>query len=251
MADLTGKLSQVGNIVLDTEAATNYNAMVTAYNSPITILSGYKSEWDIYKEFIDHLKPDFEGSIDVDFVKATLEKAQPTEQDRASLASTFANANNGWFDFSPLLNNSAWANFKKYKASWVHPFLKDGEEIIGWPNKVDTDPRRSGKLLVLQVEQASLNWLFQNSYKYGFIWYGPTDGTFLYIGKDVTFGESFTKAAAFGLKAASYVAYKAGPNPKADPVEADVTTYVNGLTDTTFRANLQWTGWKAIMNEVS
>jgi hypothetical protein len=251
MADLTGKLSQVGNIVLDTEAATNFNAMVTAYNSPITIVSGYKSEWDIYKEFIDYLKSDFEGSFDIDEAKAMLEKAQPTEADRTSLASMFANANSGWFDFSPLLNNSAWANFKKYKASWVHPFLKEGEEVLGWPNKADLDPRRSGKLLVLQVEQASLNWLFQNSYKYGFIWYGPTDGTFLYVGKDVAFGENFTKAAAFGLKAASYVVYKAGPSPKADAVEADVTAYINGLADTTLRGNLQWTGWKAIMNEVN
>lgn len=250
MADLTGKLSQVGNIVLDTEAATNYNAMVTAYNSPITLLSGYKSDWDIYKEYVDYIKPNSGVSIDVSEAKAILEKPQPTEGDRTTLSNLFANANNSWFDFSPLLNNSAWANFKKYKASWVHPFLKDGEEILGWPNKIDIDPRRSGKLIVLQVEKASLNWLFQNSYKYGFIWYGPTDGTFLYIGKDVTFSESFTKAAAFGLGAAAYVAYKAGPSPKADPVEADVTAYVNGLTDTTFRANLQWTGWKAIMNEV-
>jgi hypothetical protein len=250
MADLTGKLSQVGNVVLDTEAATNFNAMVTAYNSPITILSGYKSEWDLYREYVTYFNPNSGVGIDIESAKAYLDKPQPTDADRQQLGTMFTNADGAWFDFSPLLNNSAWANFKKYKTSWVHPFMKPDQEIIGWPHKVSMDPRRSGKLLVLQVDQASLNWLFQNSYKYGFVWYGPTDGTFLYVGKSITFSDEFKKAATFGLKAASYIAYKAGPSPKADPVEQDITTYVNNLSDDTFKRRLQWTGWEAIMNPI-
>jgi hypothetical protein len=250
MADLTGKLSQVGNVVLDTEAATNFNAMVTAYNSPITILSGYKSEWDLYREYVTHFNPNSGVGIDIEDAKAYLDKPQPTDADRQQLSTIFANADGSWFDFAPLLNNSAWAAFKKYKTSWVHPFMKSDQEILGWPHKVDVDPRRSGRLLVLQVDSASLNWLFQNSYKYGFVWYGPTDGTFLYVGKDGTFSEDFKKIATFGIKAASYVAYTASPSPKADATEADVTAYVNSIADASFKQKLQWTGWAAIMNEI-
>lgn len=276
MANLSGSLSQIGNIVLLTEAATAYQQMATAYGKNLLAECGYMSEWDLYKEYGDCFAPltgaypsEEEIARETDTFNATIKgliaKPDPTEADRTTLKDFFKDKGYGWFDYSkqqtaPGSENLKWFAFQKYKTSWTHPVLQDGTEFYAAPNTINKDPRRTGRYVLIAGQDTNqLTWLYQNSYKYGFIWYGPQDGAFFYVGMDKKVSATAEKALALGMDANMYrlVENKTG---KAPQTHQDVESYLNtllptlvlpnGTPDENERGKYKWTYWAVVMNQI-
>lgn len=258
MADITGQLSQIQNVALYTEAAVNYSEMATALGSELPIAYGYMSEWDWYVDvdpcvFIsptDNVKIAKYAEI-----KALVQKPDVTEAERAQIKAFYSGLGLNEFDASKHpLSDKTWAGFKNYDITWPHPFFKQdfAAKIVGWPHKLAEDPRRSGKLLVLQNAAASMEWLIENSYKYGFVWYGPTNDTFLYVGQAAAFGEDFKNAAAMGLKAPIYQFFKQAKG-KAPASKQELTDWINSLPTEGYGSQPKtklannWIAWDVIM----
>lgn len=270
MANLSGSLSQIGNIVLLTEAATAYQQMVAAYGKDMPAECGYMSEWDLYKEYGECFAPlvgaypsQAEIARETDTFNSTIKgliaKPDPTEADRATLKDFFKDKGYGWFDYTkqqtaPGSENLKWFAFQKYKTSWAHPVLQDGTDLYAAPNRIEVDPRRTGRYVIIAGQDANqLTWLYQNSYKYGFIWYGPQDGAFYYIGMDKKVGPTAEKALTLGMAANMYrfVENKTGTAPNTPQ---DVENYVKNLLPTlpndVERGKYRWTYWAVVMNQI-
>lgn len=260
MANLSGSLSQIGNAVLLSEAATKFQEMSTAYGKDIAIETAYASEWDLYKEYTEcFINPD--QSLQDTFnstIKGLVEKPNPTEADRSTLKNFFKNMGYGDFDYTrqttaPGSDNLKWFKFQKFKTSWTHPFFATDTDIYAAPNTIDTDPRRTGKYVLIKTAGDSnlLKWLFQNSYKYGFVWYGPQDGAFMYIGMDKQLGAKAKKALTLGYDANMYrlIENKTG---KAPETQQEVENYIKKLPamDPAERQKYDWTHWAVVMNQV-
>ena len=270
MANLEGSLSQIGNIALLTEAATAYQQMAAAFGKDLPAECGYMSEWDLYKEYTECYAPvagTYPTQTDVinetetfnATIKGLVAKPDPTEADRTAIKDFFKDKGYGWFDYtkqqtSPGSENLKWFAFQKYKVSWAHPTLQDGMEFYAAPNTIDTDPRRTGRYVLITGQDTNqLAWLYQNSYKYGFIWYGPQDGAFYYIGADKKVSATAEKALALGMGANMYRYIKAKTGtPPATP--QDVESYVKNLLPTlpnqVERDKFKWTYWAVVMNQI-
>lgn len=269
MADLNGQLSQIGNVVLLTEAATAYQQMAAAFGKDLPAECGYMSEWDLYKEYGDCFAPMAGGyptpaqvATETDTFNATIKgliaKPDPTDADRGTLNNFFKDKGYGWFDYTkqqtaPGSENLKWFAFQKYVTSWAHPVLKNGTELYATPNTINTDPRRTGRyVMIAGQDENQLNWLFQNSYKYGFIWHGPQPGAFYYVGMDKKPGATAEKALSLGMRANMYryVQVKTGSPPAT---QQDVDAYVKSLTDSLSDDNekgkYKWTYWAVVMNQ--
>ena len=279
MANLSGSLSQVGSVVLLTEAATKFSEMAAAFSQAnagktLTIIQGYMSEWDMYKEYYDNyvgaLKSELENTV-----KPILDNATPTEADRTTLFNWFKNT--GYNDYNyqntPLAAaQSTWTHHKKFKCSWAHAYFADGTIIYGIPNNLDNDPRRTGRFILIGTggDQSMLQWLFRNSFKYGFYWYGPLDGAFIYVGtnplkedKQKILTNLGMQTNFFGVIGAQTQTYPTTPD--------EVTRFVNSLEKTGTITNssgetvdavvcngvtrpktdFNWTGWTLVMNDIS
>ena len=240
MANLSGSMSSVGGVNLDTEAAIKYSEMATAAKAALTLemplLYGFVSQWDWFAEMLPCAVVDLSRTAEYAIVKGTLEKPEPTEDDRKLISSFLDNST---FDITKHPNAAkAWGAFKKYNLTSPSPFFKSSQSVYGWPNTQVNDPRRTGKVIVFKDVSKSLEWLLENSYKYGFVWYGPSDETFIYVGQLATFSDDFKAAASMGLKAPIYRIYKQAkgkaPASKQEIVDwvkdIPATGYANGST---------------------
>lgn len=260
MADITGQLSQIQNVALFSEAAIKYAEMATALGKELPIAYGYMSEWDWFVD-VDpcvFVQPtDSVKLTEYTEVKALVQKPDVTEQERGRIKAFYNGLSKSQFDASKhTLSDKAWSGFKNYKVTWPHPFFKQfGANIVGWPNTLAEDPRRSGKLLVLKDAASSMEWLIENSYKYGFVWYGPTNDTFLYVGQAAAFSEDFKNAAAMGLKAPIYQFFKQAKG-KAPASKQELADWINSLPTDGYgsqpRSKLAntWIAWDVIMEEM-
>jgi hypothetical protein len=204
MANLSGSLSQVGSAVLANAAATQFTAMNTDYTTAnpgksLVAIQGYMSVWDWAQEAASMWGTHHEASVQSTFatvIKPLLQKVDATEQDFNQVNDFFKNNVGGGrgpnftsvYDFSKLpagLAGGAWAAYTQTKLSWAHPYFQQGQLIYGVPNRIDKDPRRTGHCVVLDIkssgENTALSWLFSNSHKYGFYWYGPTVELWMFI----------------------------------------------------------------------
>ncbi len=205
MANLSGSLSQVGSAVMTAAAATQFAAMNTAYTTAnagksIVAVQGYMSVWDWAQEAASMWGTHHDPSIQNTFttvIKPLLQKADATEQDFTQVDNFFKDSvgggrnpqnNSSVYDFSklpPSLAGGAWAAYTVTKLSWAHPYFQQGQQIYGVPNRIDKDPRRTGHCVVIDIkasgDDTALSWLFSNSHKYGFYWYGPTIELWMFI----------------------------------------------------------------------
>jgi hypothetical protein len=262
MANLTGTMSSVMGVNLDTEAATKYSEMVTAFAAgEMPLLYGYVSEWDWYAEMAPCAIVEESKVEEYEKIKVLIAKPDPTEDDRTTI-NNFMNRISK-FDMAKHPNASkAWAAFDTYALEWPSPFFKGSglSRVYGWPNVQSYDPRRTGKTIVFKDVSTSLEWLIQNSYKYGFVWYGPTDETFVYVGQSATFSADFIAAASMGLAAPVYNIYKQA-NSKAPTSKQDIADWVSKLPATGYAigggvipkdklAN-SWIGWDLYMTKAA
>jgi hypothetical protein len=264
MANLSGSLSQVENAVMTAAAAEKYIQMTTAYGKPIPIITAYASQWDLYTEGVEcyvgtdnSIKTQLQETI-----KPLVDKPDPTDADRQVLDSFFSALEWGdstgapnW-DYSKqsvIPQGSIWTHHLKWKCSWAHPYFADGTVLYGVPNNPTIDPRRTGNYILFNVEgnEPLLRWLFQNSYVYGFYWYGPLDGAFMYVGTDKLMSEEQKKALSFGYHANAYYLAKQGINaePKS---EKEITDWINQkvstISDENERKKYNWIHWQLVMN---
>ena len=289
MADLKDKLAQLGSIVLEKETATALSNLIKAYAKPITIKYGYVSKWELAAELVACIDPTKlpdtarQSTISslIKEINTILQKPTPTESDAAdlddsleelfktdNLTSIFTgnqNQNIGatLFDRSKHPSgDNAWTGFLSFKTSWTHPTLKDGSIVYGWPNYPGKDPRQTGKVIVIDyaADNAIIEWMFINAHNYGFVWYGPTENTFIYVG-NVT-SEAIKNAAVNGLFATRYAFYVAekgkGPESKEELITWLKTwqpssnySYHNTQQQvplTNAAVNENWTAWQLTYN---
>jgi len=242
MANLTGKLSQVGSAILLSEAAQKHQAMVQAYGKDIPIITGYMSEWDWFTEASacwNHADVTLTDDLNIR-IRPLLNKIDPTNGDRQTIASFFENVggwtqdssipitgavnNWNWTKLTKMSPNLTWSAYGRWRTTGFHPVFPANTFIYGFPNKLSLDPRRSGNFVLFNVtgNDPLLRWLFQNSYKYNFYFYGPLEGAFMYIKTDRKLSARTIKALSMGynanafLKAAAYL----GRDPE-DEVEIE------------------------------
>jgi hypothetical protein len=265
MANLSGSLVQVENAVMTAAAAEKYIQMTTAYGKSIPVITAYASQWDLYTEaaecYIGTDKPVIDSLQNT--MKPLLAKADPTDEDRQVLENFFGSLEWGdstgapnW-DYSKqtvIPQGSAWTHHLTWKCSWAHPYFADGTMIYGIPHRISVDPRRTGNYVLFNVEgnEPLLKWLFQNSYVYGFYWYGPLDGAFMYVGTDKLMSEEQKKALSFGYHANAYALAKQGRGGTAPESEKDITDWINQklstISDEKERKKYAWIHWELIMN---
>lgn len=275
MADLKDKLVQLGSVILDNEAATAFSNILKAYGKPINIKYGYISKWELAAEFAACIDP--AKSTDI-FTQSTIkglikdineiiQNPTPTEDNAKELDEVLnellSTAEYGLFDRSKHPSGeNAWSGFLNYKVSWPHPTLKDGSKVYGWPNYPGKDPRQTGKVIVIDYgsDTALIDWMFVNAHTYGFIWYGPTENTFLYVG--TTISQSIKDAAVNGMFASRYAFFVAVKGKKPANKEELMTwlktwepsaDYVYHNTKevvqmTNAAANENWTAWQLVYN---
>lgn len=261
MANLTGTMSSIGGFNLDIEAATKFSEMAVAFNKEMPLLSGYVSEWDWYAEMLPCVIVPFDKIVDHEKVAALIGKPDPTEDDRKVISDYMNGFGGGNFDMSKHPNAAkVWTAFKRYNLTWPSPFFKSSPTayVYGWPNIQINDPRRTGKVVVFKDVSTNLEWLLENSYKYGFVWYGPSDETFIYVGAAAAFSEDFKAAAALGLKAPLYNIYKQAKQ-KAPATKQEVVDWVTSLPSTGYtygngtipqeKLAKGWIAWELYMNE--
>jgi hypothetical protein len=193
--DLKGSLKQIPGAttpaLLVTEAADALDGMMKAYTSgsggTLTIKHAYVDPYKLITEIAD--KKDYSGLNStaattkiLDTLKAN---GQPTiDELNAALTELNEGANDdngqGKFNYGAFTDPTA---MYRGPATQLHPTIAEGTWIFGWPNIPDSDPRRTGKVVVFNVSDAAqADWLMQNSYKHGFAYYiGPCD-TFIYVG---------------------------------------------------------------------
>lgn len=261
MANLSGSMSSVGGVNLDTEAATKYSEMATAAKAALTLdmplLYGFVSQWDWFAEMLPCAIVNETLTADFEKAKTALEKPEPTEDDRKLISSFLDRVT---FDISKHPNAAkAWGAFKQYNLTWPSPFFKNLQVVHGWPNTQVNDPRRTGKVIVFKDVSKSLEWLLENSYKYGFAWYGPTDETFIYVGQLATFSDDYKAAASMGLKAPLYRIYKQA-KAKAPANKQEIADWVTSLPETGYSYSngsikkeqlaKGWIAWELFMNPV-
>lgn len=261
MANLSGSLSQLGTVVMLTEAATQAAQLITAYGKDIPITAAYASEWDLYKEYAEcyvGTNQDLLNTLN-STIKELIAKPDPTEQDRQTLKSFFANMGQSDFDFSKVYGDAGWTRYVKWKTNNYHPFLAEGTMVYGFPNNINDDPRRTGRFIVFNAagDSGILTWLYQNAHKYGFAWYGPLETAFMYVGTSQTFGETSQKAAALGTSMNLY-RFIAANTGTAPTTQQDVTNFVNGIDANGYNAggktykkdSFNWIAWTVVMDEV-
>ena len=197
--ELTGKLLQVKGVttpaLLQTDAATALGVMIEAYASQsnqqaaLAVQYAYVDPYKLIGEIADKRDPNGPNFVATSATTKILDtlknNGQPTiDELKASLAelNLNANANNGQGIWKYQEFTQPTAMYRG-KATTLHPTIALDSWIFGWPNIPDSDPRRSGMVVVFNVASPpQADWLMQNSYKYGFIYYtGPCD-TFLYVG---------------------------------------------------------------------
>ena len=260
MANLTGAMSSVMGVNLDTEAAVKYSEMATAFGKEMPLLYGYVSEWDWYAEMAPCAIVDESKVEEFEKVKTLIAKPDPTEDDRITINNFMSRV--GKFDMTKHPNaGKAWAAFDKFSLTWPSPFFKSSglSYIYGWPNAQSLDPRRTGKTIIFQDSSTYFEWLIENSYKYGFVWYGPTNETFVYVGQSAVYSPDFMAAASMGLKAPLYNIYKQA-NGKAPVSKQEIVDWVNNLPITGYVVNNglipkdklanSWIAWDLFMNKI-
>ncbi len=261
MANLTGTMSSVMGVNLDTEAAAKYSEMVTAFGSEMPLLYGYVSEWDWYAEMAPCAIVQESKIDEFEKVKGLIAKPDPTEDDRTTISNFMSRISE--FDMAKHPNaGKAWAAFDKFNLTWPSPFFKSSglSYVYGWPNVQSLDPRRTGKTIVFQDPSTYFEWLIENSYKYGFVWYGPTNEVFTYVGQSATYSPDFIAAASMGLKAPLYTIYKQAKG-KAPASKQEIVDWVNNLPATGYVVNNglipkdklanSWIAWDLFMNKIA
>lgn len=260
MANLTGTMSSVGGVNLDTEAAAKYSEMVTAFNGAMALQYGYVSQWDWYTEMVPLAVVQESQKSEYENVKTLVAKPEPTEDDRTTI-NNFMNRVSQFNMANHPDAAKAWAAFSKFSLTWPSPFFKSGTAtyVYGWPNIQSYDPRRTGKTIVFQDASPYFEWLIENSYKYGFVWYGPDNNTFIYVGQSATYSADFMAAASMGLKAPLYNIYKQA-NGKAPTSKQEIVQWVDSLPFTGYtNSNVgipkdklanSWIAWDLFMNKI-
>lgn len=261
MANLTGTISSVMGVNLNTEAAIKYSEMATAFGSEMPLQYGYVSAWDWYTEMVPCVVVEESKVEEYEKIKVLIAKPDPTEDDRMTINNFMSRISTFNIGNHPDAAK-AWAAFKTYNLTWPSPFYKSTglSHIYGWPNIQSYDPRRTGKTIVFQDTSTYFEWLIENSYKYGFVWYGPTDETFTYVGQSAVYSPDFIAAASMGLKAPLYNIYKQA-NGKAPTSKQEIvdwvanlpfTGYVNGdgLIPKDLLAK-SWIAWELFMNKAA
>ncbi len=262
MANLAGAMSSIGGFNLDTEAATKFSEMMKAFNSEMPLLYGYISEWDWYAEMLPCVVVGLDKIVEHEKIVGLIAKPEPTEEDRKAISAYMDAVPISSFAMKNHPNaGKAWAAFNKYELTWPSPFFKgpNSAYVYGWPNTQANDPRRTGKVVVFKDVASTLGWLLENSYKYGFVWYGPTDEVFIYVGAATAFSADFKAAALLGLQAGLYNVYKQAKG-KAPETKQEAVDWVTGLTADGYvngNAKIQktlleksWIAWDIFMNKV-
>ena len=267
MANLSGSLAQIGQVVLKSEAAQAYQAMVSAYGKDIPAVAGYASEWDLFDEAAKCYvgsDPAMRQMLDVT-IKPLLTKPDPSDADRTTIKDFFKGL--GWgsgnspnWDYTKqtlIPKDDTWSHHQQWKTSWAHPYFADGTEIYGMPNVIDKDPRRTGHYVLISTagNESLIKWLFQNSYKYGFYWYGPLDGAFIYVGTQKQLTDKQQKALSFGYHANVYYLVEQGLN-KEPATEQEIQGWINqkiaSLGNTPYaeeeKKKYGWIHWQLVMN---
>lgn len=196
--DLTGKMKQVPGVatpaLLVIEAADALDLLLKAYAQAnpglqLGIKHAYVDPYKLITEIADKRDPNGPNAIANSATTKILDtlksNGQPTiDELNAALTelNQGANDNNG----QGIWNYAAFTeqtSMYRGPATKLHPTIVEGTYVFGWPNIPDCDPRRTGKCVVFSIQSPTeADWLMQNSYKYGFIYYtGPCD-TFMYVG---------------------------------------------------------------------
>ena len=228
--NLTNKLRQVGSAILLDEAAQQHQAMVQAYGKDIPIVVGYMSEWDWFAEAIacwNNPSTVLTDQLNIQIIPI-ISKLDATTADRQTAASFFQDiggytsdsenfggvVNNwNWMKQTAVSPNLMWSAYRTWKTTIYHPLYPPNTLVYGFPNTLNLDPRRSGNFVLFDVvgNDSLLKWLFQNSYKYNFYFYGPLEGAFMYINREQSLNARTKKALSMGynangfLKAAEYL----------------------------------------------
>jgi len=194
--DLTGKLKQIPGVstpaLLVIEAADALDALIKAHfaaqGSVLGVKHAYVDPYKLITEIADKRDPagpNFVITAATNKILDTLKNnGQPTiDELNAAIAelNQDANSNNGQgiWKYSEFTEQTS---MYRGQATDFHPTLAKGTWHYGWPNVPDYDPRRTGLVVVFTIESTQqADWLMQNSYKFGFVYYtGPFD-TFLYV----------------------------------------------------------------------
>ena len=225
--NLTNKLRQVGSAVLLDKAAQQHQAMVQVYGKDIPIVTGYMSEWDWFAEAIacwNNPSAVLTDQLNIQIIPL-INKLDVTAGDRQTATSFFQNiggytsdsdgvVNNwNWTKQTTISPNLMWSAYRSWRTTAYHPLYPPNTIIHGFPNLLSLDPRRSGNFVLFDVigNDSLLRWLFQNSYKFNFYFYGPLEGAFMYIDREQKLNARSKKALSMGynangfLKAAEYL----------------------------------------------
>ena len=209
MADLKGKIGQIatGAVVLN-EAYPFWQRMVDDLKKDkaldLKAKQGYVSKYDIIDELRKRVKdkapasdPTLAGLLDPKVAIADILGIKPSGSaaPTGSAATGSLNATGSGFP------SGSYEKLEKYistlGADKFEPPLSRKEksptqtfDVQPLPNMPTEDPRRTGKLFVVDPEVVKnkdlLSWIYNNSLLYGFLPYGnPEPNAFYFVGKEI------------------------------------------------------------------
>jgi hypothetical protein len=178
MADLKGKVVQVGSAVVLREANDMFtslkNALQTAKGVALSLDQGYLSKFDIADQLRKIIK---------DKDKKPPADIKPLLDPNKTIADI---VKEGQFDkLKKYIDGLSGSEFEPpLQTNWRSPSNK---EVYPLPNIIEKDPRRTGNLIVpgpVDVMKGTevRKWLINNSVLYGFVMY--SDKALYYLGVD-------------------------------------------------------------------
>ncbi len=180
MADLKGKLTQVGEVVIDLTVKDNFDRMVIALkkdiNATLELESSYMSKYDI----IDKLRT----KVSEVAVLALSGSSTAGLMDQAKLFPELAKVENDFNTLETYINSLSPESFNPP----LPPLVETSESTITivptlpYPK---VDPRRTGNIVNPKpgmIAGQVQTWLLNNSILYGFVLYGTH--SLYYLGKD-------------------------------------------------------------------
>lgn len=158
------------------------------FGTQITIKQGgsYMSEYDVVEELVGYVDANL---IEDRSVKGLIEKAKQSKEEFMIIASDVSsyeklkNALNE-LDKNYYTQSGEPDIFTEVVAESNNPHIVSGTTLYGIPNTTQKDPRRTGKIIVLNdISYSVYNKMLAEAPAYGFVWYGPKKyNIWLYVG---------------------------------------------------------------------
>lgn len=186
MNNTEANLVTLNNVIIDSmtaDAFTSFQSFIYTKKQQMVNLKpngGYMSRYRLIEELCNLviLTPEIPTLISQLILRAkTTEGFNNIASDTASLdqLESFLNSLNATnFKVSPNA-------FIERKTTNKHPYFGVNTSLYGMPNKTTLDPRRSGKVVILDIKSDDIFlFMVEHGPDFGFVWYGLDKGYWLY-----------------------------------------------------------------------